>query len=77
MFLLRFFIEETHDSEGCEGSNTEDDPKERTEIGCTEVKNKESIDDDGFFYEVIIEFHLIDFWIYFVFIIILFLGVIA
>ena len=77
MFLLRFFIEETHDSKGCEGSDTEDDSKERTEIGSTEVKNKKSIDNDSFFYEVIIEFHLIDFWIYLVFIIILFLGVIA
>ena len=61
MFLLRFFIEETHDSESCKHTNSENNGKEWTEIGSAEIKKEKSIDNDGFFYEVTIEFHMIDF----------------
>ena len=61
MFLLRFFIEETHDSESCEDSNSENNCKEWTEIGSAEIKKEKGVDNDGFFYEVTIEFHMIDF----------------
>lgn len=72
MLLLWFFIKETDDSESCECTNRENDTKERTEIGGTEVKHKKSVDNDGFFYELIVEFHLIDFGYILLFIIMLF-----